>query len=75
MIGSVKWYNPQKGYGFASCEKGDVFIHRSRSKLDHTLRPGEEINFELEKGEKGLVAVNVIANQTREKNESVTRCA
>jgi CspA family cold shock protein len=63
-IGTVKWFNAQKGYGFLAPEGGgkDVFVHISaveRAGMD-TLREGQRLNFELETGRQGKVsAVNL----------------
>jgi CspA family cold shock protein len=62
--GTVKWFNPAKGFGFIMPEDGskDVFVHISaveRAGLG-TLREGQKISFELERGQQGKVsAVNL----------------
>ena len=61
--GRVKWFNERKGYGFISVEDGnDVFVHYSsiRSEGFRTLHEGEEVEFEVQRGPKGLQAVDVV---------------
>jgi cold shock protein len=60
--GTVKWFNNVKGYGFIAQEQGeDVFVHYSAIQQDgyKSLNAGEEVQFELTTGEKGLQAQNV----------------
>jgi CspA family cold shock protein len=60
--GKVKWFNNGKGYGFIGQEGGkDVFVHFSAIQGEgfKTLNEGEEVEFEVVQGEKGLQAVNV----------------
>jgi CspA family cold shock protein len=61
--GSVKWFNDAKGYGFITTDEGkDVFVHFSAIQGDgfRSLAEGEAVSFDLEKGTKGLQAVNVV---------------
>lgn len=62
MQGKVKWFNPQKGYGFIQREDGpDVFVHYSAIKSDgfRTLNEGDLVEFDIVEGPKGLQAANV----------------
>ena len=62
MVGRVKWFNNDKGYGFVEYKDNeDVFIHYSTIKLDgyKTLSEGQLVEFELIHGQKGLQAQNV----------------
>ncbi|MBI5192210.1 MAG: cold-shock protein [Nitrospirae bacterium] len=61
--GKVKWFNESKGFGFLECEDGqDVFVHYSAISGDgfKTLAEGDEVSFEVENGQKGPKAVNVV---------------
>ncbi|MES9856759.1 MAG: cold-shock protein [Sedimenticola sp.] len=62
-IGTVKWFNNAKGYGFVTPEQGetDIFIHFSAIVMDgyKTLKEGQRVQFELEEGPKGLHAANL----------------
>jgi len=62
--GKVKWFNDAKGYGFIEQEEGgdDVFVHFSAIQAEgfRTLREGQEVEFELKTGDKGLNAQNVV---------------
>ncbi|NGM17532.1 cold-shock protein [Xiamenia xianingshaonis] len=61
--GKVKWFNPDKGYGFISQDGGeDLFVHYSEIKMDgfRTLEEGETVTFEITTGQNGkLQASNV----------------
>ncbi len=62
-VGTVKWFNESKGYGFISHESGDdVFVHFSAIQAEgyRTLTEGERVEFELLEREKGSHAVNVV---------------
>ncbi|HEX9006894.1 MAG TPA: cold-shock protein [Bacteroidota bacterium] len=60
--GTVKWFNNAKGYGFITRQNGeDLFVH-FKSILGEgykTLKQGEQVEFEVEQGAKGLQAVRV----------------
>lgn len=63
LMGTVKWFNPAKGYGFIGRDDGeDVFVHFSAVQMDgyKVLKEGQKVEFEVEKGPKGLQAANVV---------------
>ena len=62
MKGVVKWFNDTKGYGFITLEDGaEVFAHYSAITTDgyKTINEGEEVEFEVREGPKGLQAANI----------------
>ena len=63
--GTVKWFNESKGYGFIEPSDGsaDVFVHFSAilGSGFKTLREGQTVSFEIEKGAKGPQATHVSA--------------
>jgi len=63
-VGKVKWFNSKKGYGFIRTNDGDqdIFVHYTSIKGDgfKSLVEGEEVQFELTEGPKGLQAQNVL---------------
>lgn len=63
-IGTVKWFSAPKGYGFIGRENGedDVFVHFSAIQMEgyKRLKEGQEVEFSIEEGPKGLQASNVI---------------
>ena len=63
--GTVKWFNEEKGFGFISQDYGgaDVFVHFRAivSEGFKTLKEGQKVSFEVENGQKGLQAANVVA--------------
>ncbi len=66
MKGKVKWFNDAKGYGFIEPESGggDVFVHFTAITMDgfKTLAEGQQVEFELKNGDKGLAAQSVVAS-------------
>ena len=61
--GTVKWFNAAKGYGFIAREGGeDVFVHHTAIKSEgyRTLNEGQQVEFTVERGPKGLQASDVV---------------
>jgi len=64
IIGTVKWFNASKGFGFIEQQGGeDVFVHYSALQSDgyRSLDEGQQVEFSVERGPKGLQASNVVA--------------
>jgi len=62
-LGTVKWFSAEKGYGFIARTDGeDVFVHQSAIQAEgyRTLEEGQQVQFDIEQGAKGLKAANVI---------------
>ncbi|MDI9485565.1 MAG: cold shock domain-containing protein [Bacillota bacterium] len=64
MLGKVKWFNAEKGYGFIERDdgQGDVFVHFSAIQQEgfKTLQEGESVEFEITEGDRGPQASNVV---------------
>ncbi len=64
-IGTVKWFNDAKGFGFIEPDQGggDVFAHFSAIQMDgfRTLKQGSKVQYELIAGPKGMLAQNIQA--------------
>ena len=62
--GTVKWFSPEKGFGFITPSEGpDVFVHFSAIECDgyRNLEEGQQVEFEITEGQKGPQAANVRA--------------
>ena len=63
ITGTVKWFSDNKGYGFIQREGGeDVFVHFSAIQGDgfRTLDEGQQVEFSIQQGPKGLQAADVV---------------
>jgi CspA family cold shock protein len=64
--GTVKWFNPNRGYGFIRPEQGeDVFVHISAVQTSglQTLQDGQAVEFDIEQGRKGPQGTNLRPGQ------------
>lgn len=63
MIGKVKWFKADKGYGFINADgyDKDIFVHFSKILADgyKTLEEGQTVEFDTVDGERGIQAINV----------------
>ncbi|NMB42087.1 MAG: cold-shock protein [Firmicutes bacterium] len=63
MEGTVKWFNPDKGFGFIEVAEGDdVFVHYSAIQEEgfKTLEEGQSVKFDVVEGDRGPQAANVV---------------
>jgi CspA family cold shock protein len=61
--GTVKWFNDKKGFGFITAEDGtDVFVHHTSIQGNgfKSLAEGDKVSFDIEEGQKGPKAINVV---------------
>jgi CspA family cold shock protein len=59
--GTVKWFNPDRNYGFIERETGtDVFVHGSEVDGAQLLKEGDKVSFKIEDGDRGQKATNVV---------------
>ena len=67
--GTIKWFSNAKGFGFIVNEKGngDIFVHYSAILTNgyKTLKAGQLVDYEIQQGEKGLHAINVIPSDQK----------
>ncbi len=71
-VGTVKWFDPKKGYGFIIGDEGqDVFVHYTSIQGNgfRALKDGEAVAYELVKGEKGFQARNVSREETEQSRQ------
>ena len=62
MVGKVKWFSAEKGYGFTREDGDDVFVHFSAIQDEgfKTLNEGQDVEFDIVEGARGPQAANVV---------------
>lgn len=67
QIGKVKWFNNKSGIGFITSDavSEDIFVHYSNIQMEgyKTIKPNQEVEFELDTGDKGVFAKNIRLTQ------------
>jgi CspA family cold shock protein len=75
--GTVKWFNNAKGYGFILADEGgeDLFAHYSAISMEgyKTLKAGQQVTFDVTKGDKGLHAINITAPAGEVSQDHISR--
>ena len=64
-VGTVKWFNDEKGWGFIACDgQPDVFVHYSEIQGEgrKTLVEGQQVEFDIKPGDRGPLAKRVVLN-------------
>lgn len=79
LVGTVKWFNDAKGFGFIEPDGGgpDVFAHFSAIEMDgfRTLKQGGTVSYELVQGPKGNLAQNIRAVVTQDSPQHAAQAA